>query len=98
VVGLTVVLLPRLFTNSVEVVAMMQSLLPFMCVALLVHTASMATEGMLLAGASHSQLMPSAVVHCWCLHWLCSLVETHKLRNVMVHGERVSCGWNKRAV
>lgn len=44
------VFLPALFTNSAEVVAMMGSFLPFMCVALLIHTASMATEGMLLAG------------------------------------------------
>ena len=42
---------PHLFTNSPEVLATMRSLLPFMCSALLVHTASMATEGMLLAGA-----------------------------------------------
>lgn len=49
--GLVVVLLPSMFTNSLEVAAMMKSFLPFMCVALLVHTASMATEGILLAGA-----------------------------------------------
>lgn len=42
---------PHLFTNSPEVLVTMRSLLPFMCSALLVHTASMATEGMLLAGA-----------------------------------------------
>ena len=41
---------PALFTNSAEVVTMMGSMLPFMCTALVIHTASMATEGMLLAG------------------------------------------------
>ena len=42
---------PRLFTNSGAVVTAMMGLLPLLCVTLVVHTASMATEGMLLAGA-----------------------------------------------
>ena len=50
--GLVVVLLPSLFTNSPEVIGVMNSMLPLMCVGLTVHTASMATEGMLLAGAA----------------------------------------------
>ena len=32
----------------------MRTFLPFMCTALVIHTASMATEGMLLAGARQS--------------------------------------------
>ena len=38
------------FTSSAAVVAGMQSVVPVMCASLLLHNASMATEGMLLAG------------------------------------------------
>ncbi|KAK9842099.1 hypothetical protein WJX81_008345 [Elliptochloris bilobata] len=48
--GGLVLVAPRLFTNSSAVVAAMMGLLPLLCVTLVVHTASMATEGMLLAG------------------------------------------------
>ena len=48
--GSLVVAAPRLFTNSTSVVTAMMGLLPLLCVTLVVHTASMATEGMLLAG------------------------------------------------
>ena len=44
-------LAPWLFTNSSAVMAAMAGLTPLLCVTLVVHTASMATEGMLLAGA-----------------------------------------------
>ncbi len=43
-------LAPQLFTNSAAVIAAMMGLLPLLCVTLVVHVASMATEGMLLAG------------------------------------------------
>jgi hypothetical protein len=46
-----VALAPWLFTNSTAVMAAMAGLTPLLCVTLVVHTASMATEGMLLAGA-----------------------------------------------
>ena len=42
--------LPQLFTKSAAVVSIMASLAPFMAASITVHTASMATEGMLLAG------------------------------------------------
>ena len=51
--GCVVIFAPTLFTNSPDVVAMMGRMLPFMCMALVIHTASMATEGMLLAGQDH---------------------------------------------
>ena len=35
----------------------MRTFLPFMCTALVIHTASMATEGMLLAG-THQLMLP----------------------------------------
>jgi Na+-driven multidrug efflux pump len=38
------------FTSNTAVVAGMQDLVPVMCASLLLHNASMATEGMLLAG------------------------------------------------
>ena len=44
-------LAPWLFTNSSAVMAAMAGLTPLLCITLIVHTASMATEGMLLAGA-----------------------------------------------
>ena len=54
---------PRLFTNSGAVVTAMMGLLPLLCVTLVVHTASMATEGMLLAGAPLADALgPSAWV------------------------------------
>ncbi len=49
--GCIVIFLPALFTSSQEVISTMRTFLPFMCTALVIHTASMATEGMLLAGA-----------------------------------------------
>lgn len=49
--GCIVIFLPALFTSSPEVISTMRTFLPFMCTALVIHTASMATEGMLLAGA-----------------------------------------------
>lgn len=48
---------PALFTSSPEVMATMRTFLPFMCTALVIHTASMATEGMLLAGALFQPLL-----------------------------------------
>jgi hypothetical protein len=58
----TVLLMGRgAFTRSPAVLAASQTLLPCLCVALLVHTCSMASEGMLLAGVwvskdgSHSE-------------------------------------------
>lgn len=65
-VGCVVIFAPTLFTNSPEVVAMMARMLPFMCMALVIHTASMATEGMLLAGQHSSPLAcwgPCAMCH-----------------------------------
>jgi hypothetical protein len=50
--GAVIVLAPALFTNSTEVIGVMGSMLPLMCLSLVIHTASMATEGMLLAGAA----------------------------------------------
>ncbi|KAK9906444.1 hypothetical protein WJX75_001914 [Coccomyxa subellipsoidea] len=61
--GLVVVFAPALFTNSAEVVTMMGSMLPFMCTALVIHTASMATEGMLLAGRDLHFLLWSYVAN-----------------------------------
>ena len=52
--GAVVVLAPALFTNSAEVITVMGSMLPLMCLRLVIHTASMATEGMLLAGAARA--------------------------------------------
>lgn len=51
------IFLPALFTSSPEVIATMRTFLPFMCTALVIHTASMATEGMLLAGAHTLQAL-----------------------------------------
>lgn len=60
--GSLVVAAPRMFTNSGAVVTAMMGLLPLLCVTLVVHTASMATEGMLLAGAPWADaLAPSAL-------------------------------------
>ena len=42
--------LPQLFTKSAAVVSLMGTLAPIMAASITVHTASMATEGMLLAG------------------------------------------------
>ena len=55
---------PRLFTNSGAVVAAMMGLLPLLCVTLVVHTASMATEGMLLAGAPLADARSSSASVC----------------------------------
>ena len=52
-----VIFLPSLFTTSPDVMSTMRTFIPFMCTALVIHTASMATEGMLLAG-DHLSLDP----------------------------------------
>ena len=57
-VGSIVVMTPGLFTNSAEVAAAMLGLIPLFCAVLIIHTASMATEGIMLAGAHHASAYP----------------------------------------
>ena len=52
--GLVVVLVP--FSNSAAVHAAVKALAPLLASALLVHTCSMASEGMLMAGAALNSL------------------------------------------
>lgn len=73
-----VIFLPSLFTTSPEVMGTMRTFLPFMCTALVIHTASMATEGMLLAGAQHT-LLPCQCLSC------CDGVPTGDM--LYAHGE-----------
>ena len=44
------ILAPFLFTSSQPIMSAIRGTLPIMCLTLIVHTSSMATEGMLLAG------------------------------------------------
>ena len=55
--------LPQLFTKSTAVVAIMATLAPYMAASITVHTASMATEGMLLAGRDLGFLVRSYAVN-----------------------------------
>lgn len=48
--GLVPVFVPWMFTTSADVAALMRDVAPVMCASLIMHTASMATEGCLLAG------------------------------------------------
>lgn len=41
---------PHLFTRSTEVIGVMLTLIPLFCSASIIHTTSMATEGIMLAG------------------------------------------------
>ncbi len=55
--------LPQLFTKSAAVIAIMANLAPIMAASITVHTASMATEGMLLAGRDLGFLVRSYAVN-----------------------------------
>lgn len=48
--GSIVVGAPHMFTNSQEVISVMVALVPLFCSMLMLHTSSMATEGIMLAG------------------------------------------------
>ena len=61
--GFVVTALPQLFTKSAAVVALMANLAPIMAASITVHTASMATEGMLLAGRDLGFLVRSYAVN-----------------------------------
>jgi len=63
VTGFVVTALPQLFTKSAAVVTLMASLAPIMAATITVHTASMATEGMLLAGRDLGFLVRSYAVN-----------------------------------
>jgi Na+-driven multidrug efflux pump len=52
-------LVPGLFTTSSAVAAGMREVAPIMCAALILHSSSMATEGLLLAGRDLSWLLAS---------------------------------------
>ncbi len=70
-------LAPWLFTNSSAVMAAMAGLTPLLCVTLVVHTASMATEGMLLAGACPASMQARERCSAWkcnshCVHTRCT--------------------------
>lgn len=54
--------LPHLFTNSAEVAATMAGLTPLFCLTLMIHTSSMATEGIMLAGEHACSLQVDMVV------------------------------------
>ena len=85
---------PTLFTNSPEVLVTMRSLLPFMCAALVVHTASMATEGMLLAGAlcrHHSHLCHCCVMSHDACQWKYTCVHTCAIIKEPNFGFGVGC-------
>ncbi len=43
---------PWVFTNNADVIALAGKLAPLISIALIAHTASLATEGMLLAGVA----------------------------------------------
>lgn len=65
---------PWVFTNNGDVIALAGKLAPLMSVALIAHTASLATEGMLLAGETCSTSLQSSSLEfdrakftlCWC--------------------------------
>jgi Na+-driven multidrug efflux pump len=57
--GLVPVLSPGVFTTSAAVAAGMRQVAPTMCAALVLHSASMATEGLLLAGRDLRWLLVS---------------------------------------
>ena len=61
--GFVVTALPQLFTKSPAIIALMATLAPIMAATITVHTASMATEGMLLAGRDLGFLVRSYAVN-----------------------------------
>ena len=61
--GFVVTALPQLFTKSAAVVTLMARIAPIMAATITVHTASMATEGMLLAGRDLGFLVRSYAVN-----------------------------------
>ena len=59
--GIIPAFFPQVFTSSAEVGALMATVAPFMCVALLFHSSAMGTEGLLLAGRDLRWLVISYV-------------------------------------